>query len=497
MRTLNHLAGPTPRPHIAALLAAAFLALAAPVAFAAWMSINTNDGQIAGNLGAPLYSSACSDGTLANYLEIKNAWAVQDGSNFYFRLEACAQPAAGTEIQTLRIGAGFDCNNDGDVLDGFVTGPDGDRKLVYWPNADQVWIYSGSNQQIIQMPDNSYGERISATYDWRVPIDKIPPDCRASVLTIGRGFATAKMISGSPVNQDESPLTPFNHPVDYGDANNPDPLAVPPTCVEYPTRINCDGARHGTEGTLKLGALLDPDTGGVHTANADGDDLANLPDEDGVAPTAGVNWVNGGQGSLTATVAGGSGYLNCWIDWNNDKDWADADEKVVNAAPVAAGANTLAISVPAAAAPFPTSYIARCRLSPASGQGTSVTGAVEFGEVEDHKWAFGATGNRPAPVTLAASVLDPATVRLSWTNIPANEGYLVLSSAAPYFQPGDAGVTVTPASGSPYDVTGVLGPPADARFYAVQGQVTSSDPDLTSALSNRVGIFEFALVAGS
>ncbi len=496
MRTRNHRAGPTPRPHIAALALATLVALfIVPATFAGWLSPNVNNNA-QDNFGDPIYTGACNK-SYADYVEIRNAWIANDGANLYFKVEACATT---TNYSAVRYVGGLDCNSDGDVDDGDTATTYGDRRVVYVPAAggggDQVNLVDGKNNLLYQLPDNNYGERIGSTalFEWMMPLQYIYPECRASIAPIPMGVGTG-LTNKYPPTQDQTPQVSWSIPIDYGDAINPNPETR--TCEQFPTRIACDGARHGTAGALRLGALLDPDTGGVHTANADGDDLANLPDEDGVAPTAGVNWVNGGQGSLTAAVAGGSGYLNCWIDWNNDKDWADADEKVVNAAPVAAGANTLAISVPAAAAPFPTSYIARCRLSPASGQGTSVTGAVEFGEVEDHKWAFGATGNRPAPVTLAASVLDPATVRLSWTNIPANEGYLVLSSAAPYFQPGDAGVTVTPASGSPYDVTGVLGPPADARFYAVQGQVTSSDPDLTSALSNRVGIFEFALVAGS
>jgi hypothetical protein len=304
---------------------------------------------------------------------------------------------------------------------------------------------------------------------------------------------------GRPQTKDLTPGYDRLMPIDYGDASNPDPMANPPTCTEYPTRINCDGARHGTEGTLRLGALVDPDTGGVHTVNADGDDLANLADEDGVFPSEGVNWVKGGQGSLTATVAGGSGYLNCWIDWNNDKDWADAGEKVVDNSAVTEGQNVRTFTVSNSAVNFPTAYIARCRVSPGSGQGSAVTGPVEFGEVEDHRWVFGASGNRPAAVTLAASLPNPTTLRLSWTNIPSNEGYLILSSADPYFQAGDAGVTVTPDpdNSSPFDVAGIAGGTPDARFYAAQGQVTSSNPDLTSGISNRVGLFEFALEKGS
>lgn len=489
------LAGGASRRRLVVIALAAFLLLlAAPLAFAGWMKINTNDGQVAENLGAALYTSTCSDATLANYLEIKNVWAVNDGAGFYFRLEACAAPAAGTETTSLRIGAGFDCNNDGDVADPYVSGPDGDRKAVYWPNADQVWLYSGTNQQIVQMADGTYGERVTASYDWWIPLDKLPPDCRASSHTIGLALATAKIVGAAPVTQDESPLSQWNHPIDYGDAINPDPVTN--TCTQYRTRVGCNGARHGTAGTLRLGALEDPDGGNTHSADANGDDLDNQPDEDGVVPTLGVNWAAGGQGSIDATVSGGSGFLNCWVDWGNNGNWSDAGDKVVSDAAVAAGMNTRTFSVPAAAT-FANSFIARCRLAPGANQATTVTGATEFGEVEDHKWVFGATGNRPAPVTLAAGV-NGASVRLSWTNIASDESYLVLSGGQPYFNPGDPGVTTTPDpnNSSPFDTGAIVGAPAESAFYAVQGQVTTSTPDLVSGLSNRVGLFEVSLVAG-
>jgi hypothetical protein len=206
--------------------------------------------------------------------------------------------------------------------------------------------------------------------------------------------------------------------------------------------------------------------------------------------------VGANGGSLTAQVTGGSGYLNCWIDWNRDNDWADSGEKVVDnsAAPVGSAVRTFAVP---SGATFPGAFIARCRLAPGSGQGSAVTGAVEFGEVEDHRWVFGATGNRPvAPEPVAASVVNTTDLRLTWTNSASNEGYLVLSSADPYFLPGDAGVTSTLDSGSPFDQPGVVGGIAANAFYAVRGQVTSSTPDLTSAPSNRVGLFEYELTRG-
>jgi hypothetical protein len=498
MRTLYQLAGRTRRPHVVALALAALVALfIVPATFAGWLTPNVNNNA-QDDFGAPVYTSACDDPNIAQHLEIKNAWIANDGTHIYFKIEACGTT---TSYQYIRYAGGLDCNNDGDVSDG-DTATLGDRKVVYWPTygggGDQVNVVDGRNETRFQMPDATYGERIGSTaiFEWRATLQSIYPECRSSTVVIQMGHGTGQTNS-NPVTKDETALAPWPMPIDYGDANNPNPGAQPPTCEQYPTRLACDGARHGTAGALKLGNLADPDTGGVYTANADGDDLANVADEDGAFPTEGVNWVKGGTGSLTAQVTGGSGYLNCWIDWNNDKDWADTGEKVVDNAAVAEGQNTRTFTVSNSSANFPTAYIARCRVAPASGQGSSVTGPVEFGEVEDHRWAFGSSGNRPATVTVSAAVLNPTTLRLSWSNVAANEGYLVLSSAAPYFKPGDAGVTVTPDTGSPYDATGVLGAPANAQFYAVQGQVTSSDPDLTSGLSNRVGVFEFALTPGS
>ncbi len=478
--------------------AALLLLLAAPAAFAGWLSPNTNNNA-EDNFGAPVYTSDCSDTTYAPHLTIKNAWIANDGTNLYFKIEACGTT---TSYQYIRYAGGLDCNGDGDVSDADVGTTLGDRKVVYWPrygasSGDLVSVVDGRNETRFQMPDATYGERVGSTavFEWYATLQSIYPNCRSSAVVIQMGHGTGQTNS-NPVTKDETAFAPWPIPIDYGDTNNPDPNVQPPTCAEYPTRLACDGARHGTEGTLKLGLLVDPDNGGIYTVNADGDDLANASDEDGAFPTAAVNWVKGGQGSLTATVTGGDGYLNCWIDWNNDKDWADAGEKVVDNSPVSAGENARTFTVSNSAANFPTAFIARCRVAPASGQGSAVTGAVEFGEVEDHRWVFGATGNRPAAPNLAAGVVNSTDLQLTWPNIASNEGYVVLSSANPYFLPGDAGVTATPDSGPPFDAPGVVGGTAASVFYAAQGQVTSSDPDLTSGLSNRVGLFEYDLTRG-
>lgn len=482
---------------VAALAALLLLLCAAPTALAGWITINTNDGA-AGNFGAPVYTSDCSDGSVADHVEIKNAWIANDGTNLYFKLEACGVT---TNYNPVRYAAGLDCNSDGDADDASSGTFPGDRKAVYLPptnqgGGDQVLLVDGANNIIYQLPNNSYSERIgtSAVFEWQMPLQHIYPECRASLSPIPVLLGTG-LTSSSPPTKDLTPEYSWSIPLDYGDAINPDPEAR--TCTSYPTRLPCDGARHGTAGALKLGALVDPDGGSLHTANADGDDLSSLADEDGVWPTVGANWVAGGQGSLTMEVNGGSGFLNCWTDWNNDQDWADAGENILADASVVTGTAALTFTVPVSTT-FPNTYMARCRLAPGAGQATTVTGAAEFGEVEDHQWVFGATGNRPVTVTVAAGITNTVDLRLSWADVASDEGYLVLSSAAPYFLPTDAGVTTAadPDNVSPFDVAGLIGGPPDMQFYMIQGQVTTSTPDLTSAPSNRVGLFEYTLIAG-
>lgn len=514
------------RAHLAIAAVVLLLLISVPVTFAAvsvriensvlaptteclnctpWRTINTSNGIVddLGSANTYVPSPSCANASLADYLEVKQATIVNDGSGFYFRIELCAAPT--TQQRTnLRMGAGLDCNHDGDTADAWGGQADpntGDRKVVYWIAQDQVVIVDGGNSTVLQLSSNGPdGEELSGStvYEWRAPLERIYPDCRGSVSTIGIGLGT--VLLPSPATRDQTPDYDWSHPIDYGDALNPDPTQG--TCSDYPSRVGCDGARHGLytpagmSSTLLLGGQVDADDGTNQDAGAIVDDTRGIADEDGVEPTPGVNWVANGQGSISATVSGGSGYLNCWVDWNNDKDWADTGEKILSDSAVAAGLNARTFSVPSGTT-FPNSFVSRCRLAPGANLATAVTGATEFGEVEDYLWYFGSTGNRPAPVTVTPSP-SGTTLQVSWSNIASNESYLVSSSTAPYFNPGDTGVTTVTDSSSPYDVTGVVGGTADTLFYLVQGRVTSSasPTELVSTVSNRAGLWEFALLPG-
>jgi len=479
-----------------AILGTALLLLAALPAAADWVTISTTDGSIADWSAQPLYTTDCSNANIVDHMEIRNAWIVNDGTEIAFRIETCATAAS---YQNIRMVAGLDCNHDGDFVD---TDPGGDRRIVqiipYSSIQDEVEVYDGGTYLIYELAGHS--ERIGANFEWRLPLSYLEPTCRGSfdrddpAQWLGVGLATVQMGFPSPTIVDQTPYQHWYIPLDYGDA-----IHVNPTdCTGYPTRLNCNAARHGLDSTLILGTRVDPDPGNLQDADATADDLNNEADEDGVVPSTGVNWTAGGSGSLDIT-ASDNGYVNCWVDWALNGNWADAGEHVINDTAVVTGTNTLTFPVPGVT--FPNNLTARCRLAPAAGQANSVTGAVEFGEVEDYVWAFGAAGNRPMPLTLDISLPFTDTVQLNWAPAPSNESYLILRSTRPYFQPDDGDVTTVtdPDNATPYDDPGVAGDPlAPATlFYAAQGQVTTSTPVLVSGLSNRVGLIEFSLVPGA
>ncbi len=477
-----------------------------------WRTINTDNGTVDDLGNAQVYapSPACTNANLADYLEIKQAWIVNDGRAFYFRIQLCVAPTT-QQRNNLRMGAGLDCNHDGDVADpwGNQTNPNsGDRKFVYQAASDQVLVLDGQNTTVLNLPSGGaiYGEELSGStvYEWQAPLERVYPGCRGSVSVIGLGVGTVALPSPAP--KDQTPSYDWSHPIDYGDAVNPDPTQG--TCSQYPSRVGCDGARHGLyvppglSEPLRLGSLVDADDGTNQDAAAVADDTTGTADEDGVGPTPGVAWTPGGQGSIDATVTGGTGYLSCWVDWNNNTSWSDAGDNVMSDRPVALGLNRLTFSVPAGLT-YPTSFIARCRLSPGANQAATVTGTAEFGEVEDHSWSFDGAGrpilpDAPSAVTdLAIAASGTSDVKLSWSNPPPNNGARVLAHASnPYFTSATGGFALdTTVSAAPWEYVhaGVRGTPPDAFYYIVYGRLGSAD---AAAPSNRVGLFEFGLVAG-
>ncbi len=356
---------------------------------ARWITVDTDDGLVDVGWGDPFYRGSCDNEALDDRWEIRNAWVRNNGTSIYFRLQTCAGPALDGNAN-LRASGAIDCNLDGDFTDPFETGPQGDRIVNYNPSADPdtIVIVSGSGQSVAFYSD-AYGERPDDTnMEWKADLKDFYPACRGSVERVDLALAVIDIDITDAL--DVTPVQPYRMPMDYGDLPDNDGFG---DCMGYLARLKCDGARHGLGGSLQLGAAVDADGGDLQGSHADADDLAGAvpDDEDGVAPVFGVRWRAGSTAALKVLVSGGDGYLSCWLDWNGDEDFADPDEIILSNTAVVAGAQQLSLNVPSGVA-FPDVFNARCRIYPEPAASSSPHGPAEFGEVEDHRWSFDATG---------------------------------------------------------------------------------------------------------
>jgi hypothetical protein len=166
----------------------------------------------------------------------------------------------------------------------------------------------------------------------------------------------------------------------------------------YNTTLTSDGPRH-VVGDLYLGSVIDREADGFPSDNADGDDDNNYDDEDGVVRTPGVNWEpgtvgEGKGGSVDVTVTGCSGtcYLNAWIDWDDDDEFTDTGDQILDDRSVSNGdSQTITFNIPAGADVTDVSLYTRFRLCDAQNTCDSPTGEVTNGEVEDYQWYFSPT----------------------------------------------------------------------------------------------------------
>jgi hypothetical protein len=160
---------------------------------------------------------------------------------------------------------------------------------------------------------------------------------------------------------------------DFGDAPLP-----------YATLLAENGPRHEAIGPT-LGDFRDSEADGIHSASADADDTAGLPDdEDGVS----FGSIRVGQLGAAIVVhvanAPSGAKLDAWIDFNRDGTWGGPLEQIANSLAVVNGDNAITFDVPGTAVDGIS--FARFRLSTAGNLG--VRGAASDGEVEDHAIAI-------------------------------------------------------------------------------------------------------------
>lgn len=169
-------------------------------------------------------------------------------------------------------------------------------------------------------------------------------------------------------------LTGYPEPRDFGDA--PDPT--------YPTLAASNGANHAIVPGFMLGNVIDAEPDGQPNANATGDDLANLPDEDGVPV-----WPPLIPGQVVTVNVFASipftapAFLDAWIDFGGDGSWATPGDQIAFAMPMVNGPNPVTFAVPRTGNPRGYPTFARFRLH-TTPNGLPFTGPWSDGEVEDY-----------------------------------------------------------------------------------------------------------------
>jgi hypothetical protein len=165
--------------------------------------------------------------------------------------------------------------------------------------------------------------------------------------------------------------------LDFGDA-------VDPT---YPTLLASNGAHHVVDPRIFLGNRIDPEPDGQPDVLSLGDDNdidplnppPNFDDEDGVVFNTPL--IPGQPAQVTVTASVGGGFLQAWVDFNNNGSWADANDQIIANAMLAAGPNPLPFQVPPTAVPNVKTF-ARFRYS--TMPRLPFDGGAPNGEVEDY-----------------------------------------------------------------------------------------------------------------
>jgi hypothetical protein len=241
-----------------------------------------------------------------------------------------------------------------------------------------------------------------------------------STAKAGSSFMTVMLVDRGPVPPNGSPYGEIEEyeitidgafeGYDFGDAP-----------ASYPTLMSSNGARHRLPSSLYLGSRVDAEPDGLPTINADGDDLLNTKDEDGVTMPSVVT--QGQTVSITVT-ASDKGFLAGWMDFNADGDWQDQGERIIILQSVSAGSYTFAFQVPANAVIGQT--YARFRVT--TSHHISVDGEDFDGEVEDYAVAIQEAGTGSITIIKEATPADDTPF---WISVV----YGIHGGAAPYRDP--------------------------------------------------------------
>ncbi len=238
-------------------------------------------------------------------------------------------------------------------------------RLDAWLDLDGDGTFVGPDDQIFMAQPLVAG---SNSLVFNVPCDATPGDSYARFRFSSSG---ALPIGGPAIDGEVEDYAVLVQGFDFGDA--PDP--------QYPTLLASDGARHVVlpTGNPTLGSQVDIEIEGLQSPDHLGDDNDAADDEDGI--TLSGLYIPNAPGSMIVQTGSTGGFLNAWIDYNQNGSWDDPGEQIATDLALAASSmQDLELVVDAASAVGPT--CARFRLSTSTG--LAPTGRADDGEVEDY-----------------------------------------------------------------------------------------------------------------
>ncbi|MBN2029166.1 choice-of-anchor D domain-containing protein [bacterium] len=164
----------------------------------------------------------------------------------------------------------------------------------------------------------------------------------------------------------------YEQPFDFGDAPQTD----------YATLLVNNGAHHRILSSIHLGELVDEDDDGQPDFEALGDDQNGMDDEDGIQFTETL--VPGEENEIVVQVSA-DGLLNGWLDIQEDGNWYEPEDHVLEEIELSAGEHTLSFFVPEDAANGETVFRFRFSREP----NLWFNGFAMDGEVEDYMVMIG------------------------------------------------------------------------------------------------------------
>ncbi len=205
---------------------------------------------------------------------------------------------------------------------------------------------------------NFYISRNQDGQIFRIDIAAVTPSAEVFAYGPSSGNNDGARCAIAPIVDDsEPPIT------DFGDA--PD---------SYRTSLSNNGARHGVSDDIYLGNTVDAEYDAY---------VYPLTEESTSNDEDGINFISGfeaGLDSLLQVTVKGAGYLNIWVDWDQNGQF-DFDEQLVYDRTMDTGTETFLAETPFDVEPGTT--WARVRYS--STLGVSAKGGVAYGEVEDYQ----------------------------------------------------------------------------------------------------------------